>query len=98
METLQLLGVNAIFDGETADLSRMTQGNASDLYVNDAMHQAILAASENGIEASASTLIKIQPRQRVDLVRINKPFLFAIRQDNTGAILFLGKVINPGNN
>ena len=77
-------------------MSPMTQQSVNDLYVTDAHHKAAITANEEGIEAGASTSIGVSVRRTAQIqVRINKPFLFAIRQDDTGAILFVGKVVRP---
>jgi len=79
-----------------ADLSYMTQQEVPDLYVSDALHKSVMTVNEEGLEAGAATALGISFRRVTDIrIRINKPFLFAIRQDLTGAILLVGKVVRP---
>ena len=94
--SLRRLGLRDVFNRNDANLSPMTQNHVEGLYVSDALHKAVLTANEDGLEAGAATSIGISIRRAADVrVQINKPFLFAIRQDLTGAILFVGKVVRP---
>jgi len=67
------------------------------LFVSDVVHQAFVKVNEKGTEAAAATAvvngITSLPSGRP--VEINRPFLFAIRDNATGAIVFLGRVVNP---
>ena len=79
-----------------ADFSGMT-GNR-DLAIDDVIHKAFVAVDEAGTEAAAATAVIMKltaaPRLPVE-VTLDHPFIFLIRDIQTGAILFLGHVVNP---
>jgi serpin B len=66
------------------------------LYVSDALHRSTITIDEQGAEASAATAAAMADRQfeQADMT-VTRPFLFAITDRETGAILFLGRVMNP---
>jgi serpin B len=94
-QTLQSLGVKQAFNAATADLSGI-DGLEHHLYVKYIVHQATIAVDEKGTEAAAATAVIIS-RKGVPLVSlsVDRPFLFLIRDDATGAILFQGRVLDP---
>jgi serpin B len=95
-EALMALGMKSAFSPEQADFSAMTAAEA--LYVDDVIHEAYIAVDEEGTEAAAATAVVMRatgaPAQQIRLV-IDRPFLFALRDRDTGAILFLGRVTDP---
>lgn len=94
---LQSLGMVDAFAPDKADFSGMT-GDRS-LYVDEAIHKAVIALDESGTEAAAATgfstrAVSLPPEPVV--VVIDRPFLFFIRDVKTGLMLFTGRVVNPG--
>ena len=79
----------------SADLSGMVDGPR--LFISKALHKTFISVNEKGAEAAAATAIVIEivdnPPQREFVA--DRPFLFLIRDRTTGAILFLGRVLNP---
>jgi serpin B len=94
VETLDALGMKQAFVPSVADLSGID--GTHDLYVSDVIHQATIAVDEKGTEAAAATAVIIG-RASVILtsLTVDRPFLFVIRDDATGAILFQGRVLDP---
>lgn len=97
VEALAAMGMPVAFS-EAADFSGMT-GNR-DLMIGDVIHKAFVAVDEAGTEAAAATavimkLTAMEPQEPVQ-VTVDHPFLFFIRDLQTGAILFVGRVVNPG--
>ena len=94
--SLRALGMETAFDPATADFSRMTAEEK--LFVSDVIHEAYIAVDEEGTEAAAATAVVMRtasaPLEIVEL-RIDRPFLFALRDMETGALLFLGRVADP---
>jgi serpin B len=93
-ETLADMGMPIAFSGE-ADFSGMT--GYPDLFISDVVHKAFVAVDEAGTEAAAATAVIMptaMPEQPVD-VTLDRPFIFLIRDIETGAILFVGRVVNP---
>jgi serpin B len=95
-DTLAEMGMPIAFSGD-ADFSGMT-GNR-DLFISDVIHKAFVAVDEAGTEAAAATAVIMKmsavPGPPVE-VTIDRPFIFLIRDIETGAILFFGRVLNPG--
>lgn len=94
-ETLSAMGMSSAFEPEKADLSGMT--GKKELYISSVIHQAFVEVDEEGTEAAAATAVvvgitSIQPQT---IFRADRPFIFIIQENETGNILFLGRVINP---
>lgn len=92
--TLASMGMTDAF-GSSADFSGM-DGSKS-LAISEVVHKAFIEVNEEGTEAAAATAVvmarSIPPPQPT--FRANHPFVFLIRESNTGSILFLGRVANP---
>jgi serpin B len=95
-DVLKALGMTSAFDPMTADFSGMTAQEK--LYISDVVHEAYIAVDEEGTEAAAATAVIMRltaaPVEVVPL-EIDRPFLFALRDRATGALLFLGRVTDP---
>jgi len=94
-KALTSMGMRIAF-GDGADFSGMT-GNR-DLFISDVIHKAFVAVDESGTEAAAATAVimrlKAMPESPMTLT-IDRPFIFLIRDNATGTILFIGRVMNP---
>lgn len=100
-QTLQSIGMVDAFDPMSADFTGMVEGTPDQpLVIGDVLHKAFISVDENGTEAAAATVVMMpvgtgmnqtQPPE----VRIDHPFIFAIRDTQTGTLLFLGRVLNP---
>ena len=93
---LEALGMRQAFDASQADLSGID--GMRDLSVSDVLHQATIAVDEKGTEASAATAVVIRTTAAIlnpVTLTVDRPFLFFIRHDPTGAILFQGRVLDP---
>jgi len=95
-DTLAGMGMPIAFSS-SADFSGMT-GNR-ELLISDVIHKAFVAVDEAGTEAAAATAVIMKltavPEPPVE-VTMDRPFIFLIRDIDTGAILFVGRVLNPG--
>jgi serpin B len=87
--------------GPAADFSGIT--SPSELYIAAVIHQANIDVDEKGTEAAAATAVSMsttggcgssQPAKVIAL-RLDRPFLFVLRDVETGAILFMGRVVDP---
>lgn len=96
-ETLAAMGMPDAFDVVKADFSGMT--GQPDLYITDVVHKAFVDVNEIGTEAAAATGVvmglKSMPTGEPIVVKIDRPFLFVIRDVQTGAMLFFGRVVQP---
>ena len=82
------------FDAAPADFSAMT--SADHLFVSDVYHQAFVAVDEEGTEAAAATASVMEATSALSTrLAVDRPFVFVIRDDATGATLFLGRVTDP---
>jgi len=94
---LEAMGMTDAFTNK-ADFSRLT--TQEKLYISAVIHKAFIDVNEAGTEAAAATAVAISAmsmpmhEQPVDFIA-NRPFIFAIRHNQTGAILFLGRVARP---
>jgi serpin B len=97
-DTLAEMGMRDAFSPDDADFSGMT-GNP-ELFISDVVHKAFVAVDEAGTEAAAATAVIVgttsAPGGPLVEVTIDRPFIFLIRDIETGAILFVGRVLNPG--
>jgi serpin B len=95
-EPLSALGMSGAF-APTADFSGIA-GGAEPLWLFDVYHKAFVAVDEQGTEAAAATAVvagtdSVKP---VAEATFDRPFVFAIFDDPTGQILFLGQLADPG--
>ena len=96
-DALRALGMKDAFDQTKADFSGMD--GTRNLYIQAALHKAFVKVDEAGTEAAAATAIAVGVRSMpappsVKLI-IDRPFVLAVRDLPTGAILFLGRVTAP---
>ncbi len=93
--TLGAMGMPVAFT-EDADFSGMN--GKRDLMITDVVHKAFVAVDEDGTEAAAATAVIVgltsAPAQPVAFT-MDRPFIFLIRDIQTGAVLFVGRVMNP---
>jgi serpin B len=96
--TLAEMGMPDAFIYPIADFSGMTGNRA--LFISDVLHKSFVAVDEAGTEAAAATAGIVAPSagppESPVEVTIDRPFIFLIRDIETGAILFVGRVLNPG--
>ncbi len=98
-DILSLMGMRIAFDPLQADFTGINSwGN---LYISLVKHKTYIEVSEEGTEASAVTVVGIaftsfDPDAPImKYITFDKPFLFAIREKTTNAIVFIGKVAEP---
>jgi len=94
-KALSTLGMGVAFTTD-ADFSGMN--GQRDLVVHDVLHKAFVSVDEAGTEAAAATAVIVGvtsiPAEPIE-VKIDRPFIFLIRDVETGTILFVGRVLNP---
>jgi serpin B len=100
-DTLKALGMTDAFDANQADFSGMLDADAPQpLVIGDVLHKAYIAVDEEGTEAAAATAVLMagaaMPTDPPLEVEIDRPFIFMIRDTETGTILFIGRVLDPG--
>ena len=103
-EDLETIGIKDVFDEDKADLSKMTSQKA---YIGAAVHKADIEFSNEGIKAAAATgaagygaascgfeYLYPVPVEVIDL-NFDNPYLFLIRDKDTGEVWFTGTVYSP---
>ena len=93
-------GMTLPFDPNRADFSGMTGRPASEerLVISQIVHRAVIEVQEEGTEAAAATAIEMSRTSAPpspEPFRVDRPFLFYVVDDATGAILFQGRVADP---
>ena len=99
-DAMRALGVECAFVPGEADFSGMN--GERDLYISEAVHKAFIEVEEKGTEAAAATAIGMrataapifEPEEPLPF-HVDRPFVYLIRDEISGAILFMGKVVTP---
>ena len=88
------MGLTLPFDSWEADFSRIT--DLQQIYISDVMHRAVIKLDEEGSEAAAVTVIEFRELSNIGggkiypTIRLDRPFLFFIRENSNNTILFMG--------
>ena len=88
-DTLTALGMGIAF-GTGADFS----GMGTQLFISEVRHKTIIEVNEEGTEAAAVTVV-VGQESAPPIFRVDRPFLFAIHDERTQTILFMGTVVEP---
>ena len=94
--TMNALGMKTAFSDTTADFSGISTKEY--LRIQDIFHKSFVEIDENGTEAAAATAVvlgttSLPPPPKI--VKVDRPFLFAIVDKKTSAIVFWGRVVDP---
>lgn len=97
---LRALGMKRAFTPDQADLSLIADDKLSPLYVGDVVHRAFIDVHEKGTEAAAATGVMasaegMEPPLEGAIFVADHPFIYVIRANASGDILFMGRVENP---
>lgn len=96
VDLMKGMGMPLPFDPYEADLGGITKKER--LYIYEALHKATITVDEKGTEAAAATAILAIPSSGgggPKTMTLNRPFIFAVQDRETGAVLFLGRVTDP---
>uniref|UniRef100_A0A1B6DSP6 Serpin domain-containing protein n=1 Tax=Clastoptera arizonana TaxID=38151 RepID=A0A1B6DSP6_9HEMI len=85
------LGITSLFSPDIANLSNI----AENVFVNEIVHKIDIEITESGTTAAAATAISIYKDGSTPVVKVDKPFIFFIRHNETEVILFWGTVKKP---
>ncbi|MFH1227997.1 MAG: serpin family protein [Planctomycetota bacterium] len=95
-DMLKSLGMSDAFGYPQADFSGM--GGTKELFIDNVIHKAFIEVNEEGTEAAAATAVIAPtgaPPKAPSVFRVDHPFIFLIRDERSGSILFMGRVMNP---
>lgn len=95
-QALQAIGMEIAFS-EVADFSNLSETSTT---ISEVKHKTFIEVNEEGTEAAAATSVGISPTSARPPdppfeLRVDRPFFLAIRDDQTGTLLFLGSVVEP---
>jgi len=96
-DALKALGMSEAFDSTRANFSGIAQGR---IYVSEVKHKTIAEVNEEGTVAAAVTSVgiqvtSVQPPQENFIMKVDRPFFVAIRDNVTGTVLFMGSITDP---
>ncbi|XP_072313931.1 protein Z-dependent protease inhibitor-like [Eucyclogobius newberryi] len=89
------MGVSSLFTN-TANLTKLHKDE--DLKVSEVRHKAVIDVDETGTTAAAATTVGIIPYSLPPTFIVNRPFFFFIYHEDTNALLFMGRLIDPTTN
>uniref|UniRef100_A0A668A8U5 Serpin peptidase inhibitor, clade E (nexin, plasminogen activator inhibitor type 1), member 2 n=1 Tax=Myripristis murdjan TaxID=586833 RepID=A0A668A8U5_9TELE len=90
--SLSALGITDMFHQSRADFRHLS---AEPVYVSTALQKAKIEVNEDGTKAAAATTAILQARSSPPWVTVDRPFLFLVRHNPTGTILFIGQFNQP---
>jgi serpin B len=93
-KSLAALGMTDAFDAGKADFTGMG-GRQGDLFISAVVHKAFVEVNEEGTEAAAATGVVGGRDMSPPVFRADHPFVYLIRDNQTGSVLFLGRVTDP---
>jgi serine protease inhibitor len=97
VDVLKALDMNLAFDPVAADFTALYDKSVEprNAYISDVIHKTFVEVNEEGTEAAAVTSVVIGVDSVPPAFRVDRPFLFAIRERTSDTILFIGKVVRP---
>jgi serpin B len=95
-KTLEALGMRQAFAAGRADFSGIS-GSGRNLFIQAVVHKAFVDVNEEGTEAAAATgvAIALTALPQSTVFRADHPFVFLIRDNRSGSILFMGRMSRP---
>ena len=97
---LNALGMGVAFDPQQADFGPMVDLRPENVFISSVMHKTFIEVNEEGAEAAAVTSVEMgvtsarEEPERFTMI-VERPFLVAIRDDQSGAVLFIGAIVAP---
>jgi len=91
---LTALGMGIAFQPYEADFTKMYKGPES-LFISKVKHKTFVEVNEEGTEAAAVTSVEIEITSSPPWMRVDRPFIFVIRENKSQTILFMGKIVEP---
>jgi serine protease inhibitor len=96
-DALKAMGMEPAFEGGLDDI--FTNKAAGPTLISKVLQKTYIDVNEEGTEAAAVTSVEVEMAAMPDtepfVMRVDRPFFFAIRDNQTGALLFMGSITNP---
>lgn len=94
-DLLKAMGMEIAFDPYNADFSGMSEVGQSNIFIDEVMHKTFIRVDEKGTEAAAATSVGMMPTSMPPYLVADRPFVFIIYERESGANLFMGRVMDP---
>jgi serpin B len=95
-EQLKTLGMSDAFVSGRADFSGISPVALKEgLHLSHVIHKGFVDVNEEGTEAAAATAVVLAFKGRPTVFRADHPFFFVIRDNRSGSLLFMGRLVNP---
>lgn len=94
-DALKALGMESAFVPGGADFTGMSASAGHDLSISRVLQKSYVDVNEEGTEAAAATSVEMVVTSLPPSVRVDRPFVFAIRERFSSTILFIGKIVDP---
>jgi len=100
-DVLKALGMSEAFDAHRANFSGIAQLSQADrIYISKVKHKTFAEVNEEGTVAAAATAVEVgvtslQLPQENFIMKVDRPFFVAIRDNLTGTVLFMGSIADP---
>jgi serpin B len=98
VEPLKAMGLSEGFNSKSADFTRMAASDRGNIYIGDVLHKTYIAVDELGTKAGAVTKVEMRDESaalEVKSIILNRPFVYAIVDNETGLPVFIGVMRNP---
>jgi serpin B len=97
--SLKALGMTDAFNQRMADFNRMGTSPEGPLFISEVLHKAYIAIDERGTRAGAATAVIMAPgaapqQEPPKIVRLDRPFVYAIIDNATSLPIFIGTVMS----
>ncbi len=93
VKELESLGMTSAFDDRASNFSGMD--GTTNLVISDVIHKAFVELNESGTEAAAVTVNMVRTAGMADRFIVDHPFILLIRENGSGSILFVGRIVDP---
>lgn len=94
-DTLKAMGMPTAFQSGGADFTGLNESYGKELYISFVHHKGFIDVNEAGTEAAAATAVGIGFRSMPPSFDGTRPFIYLIRDNATGTILFMGRMMDP---
>ncbi len=94
---LKTLGMETAFDCEKADFSKLGKSDAGNIYISNVLHKTFISIDDLGTRAGAATVITMKDAAAPmveNVVKLDRPFVYAIIDNNTNIPVFIGTIMN----
>lgn len=97
-EPLKQMGLKECFDEGKANFEKMASDMKGNLWIGDILHKTAISVDTEGTKAGAATKVQLQTKGEATIqhsIILNRPFVYAIVDNETKLPLFIGTVMNP---